>query len=81
MFNPYLPSSQKYRVYEMLKTGDKTGRDFLKVGILEYRSRINEVDKKLRLHGKKIKHYKHPDEPKFKYFGIRDYAEVVSANS
>jgi hypothetical protein len=68
--NPYSYGTQRYRVLDMLFSGDKSGRDFLKACIPEYRSRINEIDKDLRKHGFFIKHYR-KDDPRFIYFGIR----------
>ena len=68
--NPYSYASQKYRVLDMLFTGDKSGRDFLKACLPEYRSRINEIDKDLREKGYFIKHYR-GDDPQFIYFGLR----------
>ena len=71
--NPYSYASQKYRVLDMLFTGDKSGRDFLKACIPEYRSRINEIDKDLREKGYFIKHYRKEDDSQFIYFSLRLY--------
>lgn len=69
--NPYSYNTQRYRVLDMLFTGDKSGRDFLRACIPEYRSRINEIDKDLRKQGYFIKHYRKEDDSQFIYFSLR----------
>lgn len=71
----YKPDTQRGRVYEMLKTGPKCGRDFLRLvpGIPEFRSRVNQIDKDLREYGFFIKHFWDKDrDEKFIFFEIRE---------
>lgn len=70
----YNEGTQKDIVYKMLQSGEKSGRDFLKEFIPEYRSRVNEIDKDLREHGYFIRHRWDKDaDEKFIFFEIREY--------
>jgi hypothetical protein len=47
--NIYSSSTQLHQVYERLRWGEASGADFLKMGIPEYRSRMNTLEKDLLL--------------------------------
>jgi hypothetical protein len=68
----YKPGTQRFRVYELLKTGEKNGRDFLQEFLPEYRSRINQIDQDLRKYELFIKHFWVPGD-KMIHFEIREY--------
>jgi len=47
----YKPGTQLDRVYRALQRGEVSGREFLRMFIPEYRSRLNEISHDLATHG------------------------------
>ena len=77
--NPAKYGTQVWQVFELIcNRGEASMPDFLKIGIPEFRSRINELDKLLRPLGWMVRHRREPGI-KYVFFSIIKIGERSEA--
>lgn len=67
--NPATYGTQTWTVYDMLLSGEKTGKDFLRAFLPEYRRRITDLEELLKPLGYTIRHRRQPRD-KWVYYSI-----------